>query len=148
MNAKKREILDLIIGDLTPFDLICYFKNKHNLSLKDAKNSLRFLNEDGVIIFHDCNPQSPEAATAHLPSKKINWNGDVWKTIYHFRHFANDFDCFTYDDDEGLGVLKMKKGTSPLTVSKLDPLSHINNLNYYDLQKNRDQYLGLKKLKS
>lgn len=117
-------------------------------SLKDAKNSLRFLNEDGVIIFHDCNPQSPEAATAHLPSKKINWNGDVWKTIYHFRHLANDFDCFTYDDDEGLGVLKMKKGTSPLTVSKLDPLSHINNLNYYDLQKNRDQYLGLKKLKS
>lgn len=45
MNAKKREILDLIIKDLTPFDLICYFKNKHNLSLKDAKTKVDELAE-------------------------------------------------------------------------------------------------------
>tara|TARA_R100001443_G_scaffold104080_1_gene112618 strand:+ start:1074 stop:1361 length:288 start_codon:yes stop_codon:yes gene_type:complete len=45
MNAKKREILDLIIGDLTPFDLVCYFKNKHNLSLKDAKKKVDELAE-------------------------------------------------------------------------------------------------------
>ena len=37
MNAKKREILDLIIRDCTIYDLERYFKNKHNLSLKDAK---------------------------------------------------------------------------------------------------------------
>jgi hypothetical protein len=113
-------------------------------SLKDAKNSLRFLNDNGVIIFHDCNPQTPEAATHHLPSKKINWNGDVWKTIHHFRQLDEFFDCFTMDADEGLGVLKMRKGTSPQLVPKLVPLPSLEKLSFDDLKKNRDEFLGLR----
>ncbi len=52
----------------------------------------------------------------------------------------------TYDADEGLGVLKMREGVSAQTAPELAPLSSIKNLSFDDLQKNRDEYLGLRKL--
>ena len=115
-------------------------------SLKDAKNSLRFLNDNGVIVFHDCNPQSPEAATTHLPSKPINWNGDVWKTICQLRTLNEYFDCFTIDADQGLGVLKAKVKITDNILNLLSPLDNITALTYKDLDANRTEYIGLTKL--
>jgi len=114
-------------------------------SLKDAQNSLKFLSKDGVIIFHDCNPQSPEAATPQLPQNAINWNGDVWKTIYHFRKLNEFFDCFTINADEGLGVLKPNNGDFLNALDNIRPDKEINNLTYQDLESNRVHYLGLRK---
>ncbi len=115
-------------------------------SLQDALNSLRFLKPDGIIIFHDCNPWSEESAEPIIPSGKVSWNGDVWKTICHFRQHRDFFECFTYDADEGLGVLKMKEGLSAQKVPKLAPLASIKNLSFDDLRKKRDEYLGLRNM--
>ena len=68
----------------------------HEQSLRDAVNCLKYLNNDGCILFHDCNPQSEEAADKSLPSKPINWNGDVWKTIYHFRKLFKTLRMYNY----------------------------------------------------
>ena len=129
------------------FDLI-FVDGMHTYeqSLMDAINGLRFLKPDGIIVFHDCNPWSKESAEPTIPLGKVSWNGDVWKTICHFRRHSDFFECFTYEADEGLGVLKIREGVSDLTAPKIAPLSTIKNLSFDDLQKNRDEYLGLRKL--
>ena len=76
-------------------------------SLRDARNCLKYLKKDGCIIFHDCNPLTMEAASPKVPNNAINWNGDVYKTIYHFRKYDNYFNCITLDFDEGIGLLKI-----------------------------------------
>lgn len=46
------------------FDVI-FVDGLHNYeqSLKDVENGLKYLNKDGVIILHDCNPTSAARAT-------------------------------------------------------------------------------------
>ena len=133
--------------DIRKFDLV-FIDGMHTYeqSLLDGINSLQYLKPNGIIVFHDCNPWSKESADPTIPSGKVSWNGDVWKTICHFRRYSEFFECFTYDADEGLGVLKMREGVSAHTAPELAPLSSIKNLSFDDLQKNRDEYLGLRKL--
>ena len=113
-------------------------------SLKDATNSLRYLNKGGVIIFHDCNPTSKIVAKPSIPSQKINWNGDVWKTIYHFRQFPEHFECYTYKSDQGLGVLKMKNNIAFDITSKIQFRQDFQDLTYEYLSRNRVSTIGLK----
>jgi len=112
-------------------------------SLKDAKNALRFLNKDGVVVFHDCNPISEIASQPNLPNEKINWNGDVWKTIFQFRQFSNSFECFTYDTDEGLGVIKVKSKFEEKLLSEIKYSEQIQDLDYNFLNQNRSSVIGL-----
>lgn len=129
------------------FDLV-FIDGMHTYeqSLQDGMNSLKYLKTNGVIVFHDCNPWSKESAQPTIPHGKVSWNGDVWKTICHFRRHSEFFECFTYDADEGLGVLKMREGVSARTAPELAPLSSLKKLSFEDLQKNRDEYLGLRKM--
>ena len=112
-------------------------------SFSDAINCLNWLEPNGIIIFHDSNPQSEEAASVQLPSKPINWNGDVWKTIKHFRGLSDYFECYTFDADQGLSVLTMKKKINPKTQSFLKPDKEISRLPYQFLNDNRKEILGL-----
>ena len=113
-------------------------------SLKDATNSLGYLNKGGVIIFHDCNPASEIAAQPSIPSQKINWNGDVWKTIYHFRQFPEHFECYTLNSDQGLGILKLRNNNSSDIISKIQFRHDIQDLTYEYLSRNRVSTVGLK----
>ena len=66
-------------------------------SLKDTLNTLKYLDNNGVIVLHDCNPldelaaypaNSIDDARADLENHKDwknIWNGDVWKTIVYIR---------------------------------------------------------------
>ena len=115
-------------------------------SLKDARNCLRHLGNNGTIIFHDCNPQSEEASSTQLPKKSINWNGDVWKTIYQLRTLNEYFDCFTIDTDQGLGVLKTKVVITEKILALLTPSESVRALTYDDFDKDRKQFIGLTNL--
>ena len=115
-------------------------------SLRDAVNCLLYLKEGGYIVIHDCNPLTLEAASSQIPQKPINWNGDVWKTIYHFRKYENCFDCYTLDFDEGLGILRIKSSNYYHLINNLIPDPEIMNLTFDDLNCNRDEFIGLKKL--
>jgi hypothetical protein len=115
-------------------------------SLRDVENTLKVLNKDGVIIMHDCNPQSEKAAISFGDWKKRNctgeWNGDVWKTIVYLRSVRKDLNVFVADCDQGLGIITKRqphdKGLSFNSFETVDRLS------YNDLSNNRKEYLNLK----
>jgi nucleoside phosphorylase len=108
---------------------------------KDIYNSLKYLNEDGVIILHDCNPISEmrQRVPADFDIWEHGWNGDVWKSIYKFRKNNSHlkYKTFVIDSDEGLGVIIPNQIGKPLTV--------IDNpeLTYEFLDDNRKDILNL-----
>lgn len=112
-------------------------------SFNDAMNCLKWLEPNGIIIFHDSNPQSEQAASPQLPYTPVNWNGDVWKTIKHFRGLSEYFECYTFDADQGLSVLTMKKKAQQTALSSLKLDMEISRLPYQFLDDNRKETLGL-----
>jgi len=113
-------------------------------TLRDARNCLKYLNHDGYIVFHDCNPLTAEAANPQIPHDAINWNGDVWKAIHHLRKYENYFNCFTLDFDEGIGVLQIKDPNYFEIINELTPDTHIKSLSFHDLESNRQFLIGLR----
>lgn len=119
-------------------------------SLKDIRNCLKFLKEDGIIVMHDCNPlseaqahpaTSPEHAANSCPSNWTgDWSGDVWKTIAFLRSNREDLNIFVLDCDHGLGIITRGKSERPLEFSKAD----LDQLSYNDLERDRVKILNLK----
>ena len=124
----------------------------HEQSLKDVLNSLKYLNEKGVIVMHDCNPQSEtiafpansikHAKSLNLPGWEGKWSGDVWKTIILLKSNCDDLNIFVLDYDYGLGIITKGKQKNPLKYSP----EEIRNLSYNDLEKNREKLLNLKSI--
>lgn len=119
-------------------------------SLRDIRNCLKFLKEDGIIVMHDCNPLSEaQAFPANSPEHAANscssnwagdWSGDVWKTIAFLRSKQKDLNIFVLDCDHGLGIITRGKSETPLEFSETD----IDQLSYKDLERNRANILNLK----
>jgi len=96
--------------------------------LKDIKNSLKFLNKNGIIILHDCLPISINHQ--RVPRTRYTWNGDVWKAIVKFRTHKN-LEVFTVVADQGLGVIKKKKNSDILILDH-DNFSKLSFKFYYN----------------
>jgi len=113
---------------------------------RDIDNSLRFLSPHGVIVLHDCNPVSAEAACSFNEWKERGysgyWNGDVWKSIVHLRATRSDLDVFVADCDHGLGIVTRTAGSNGKPPLDLD-VSQIGKLTFDDLAKNRSAFLNL-----
>ena len=119
-------------------------------SLKDVENTLKYLNKNGVIVLHDCNPLSEAAATPARSISEIQkitppgftgiWNGDVWKTVAYLRATRQDLRIFVLDCDSGLGIITKGVPENMLNYSAEDVL----NLSYHDLSKDRQSLLNLK----
>ncbi|MFL5741866.1 MAG: class I SAM-dependent methyltransferase [Flavisolibacter sp.] len=118
--------------------------HEYQFALRDVENALKFLQSHGVIIMHDCNPQTAAEASSFEEWKKINfksnWNGDVWKTILHLRSLRNDINVFVLDCDHGLGVVSFGKPENPLHFTQAE----ITALTYEQLAENRKAWLNLK----
>jgi len=119
-------------------------------SLHDVKNTLQYLNKNGGIVLHDCNPLS---AVAALPAKSIReiqklnppgftgiWNGDVWKTIAYLRATRKDLHVFVLDCDFGMGIITRGTPENLLEYS----VEEVKNLSYSDLASNRQSMINLK----
>lgn len=118
-------------------------------SLKDVLNALKYLNEHGVIVMHDCNPSSEKLALplagADKQLKKTaydipGWCGDVWKTILYLRSAKQNLQVFVLDCDFGLGIIKKGHSEKRLNYSKED----IDKMTYENLRQNRIEILNLK----
>tara|TARA_Y100001970_G_scaffold288652_1_gene416586 strand:- start:3564 stop:4280 length:717 start_codon:yes stop_codon:yes gene_type:complete len=81
---------------------------------KDIDNSLKSLNENGIIILHDCLPNNYYEQA--IPRSQYIWNGDVWKAIIECRT-REDIDTYTINADFGLGVIFKKKNTNMLNLN-------------------------------
>lgn len=117
--------------------------HEYKFALRDVENTLKYLSDDGVIIMHDCNPQTKEDAGTYEEWRKRGrgyWNGDVWKTILHLRCLRKDVNVFVLDCDHGLGIVTKGKTESKLQFSE----SEIARFTYEDFEKNRAAWLNLK----
>ncbi len=93
---------------------------------KDIINSLKFLNQNGVVLVHDCMPDS--LGKQAVPRYKMQWNGDVWKAIVDLRQDKN-LEIFTCSIDQGIGIIKKKKNTSILNLNK--PIKKLKFKDYF-----------------
>jgi hypothetical protein len=119
-------------------------------SLVDVNNSLKYLNKNGVIVMHDCDPpneagaypakSAEHAASLNLPGWTGAWCGDVWKTICYLRSFRKDLNVFVLDCDCGLGIVTKAKPESSLDLKE----DELGGLTYSDLVRHKKEFLNLK----
>ena len=118
--------------------------HEYDFVLRDAQNTLKYLDEKGVIILHDCNPVTATSAVSHQAwvdnGHQGVWNGDVWKMIVFFRSFHPELDVFVLDCDHGLGVITKKPTENRLHFTE----EQIRGFSYEDLAQNRQAWLDLK----
>jgi len=119
------------------FDII-FIDGLHEYSqvLRDIKNSINFLNKDGIILVHDCLPAKIWHQT--MPQTHSSWNGDVWKAIVECRTLEN-IDTYTCLADEGIGVIKVQKNNNLLNLN----LSNFKNLKYKEYYTNRESLMNI-----
>ena len=127
---------DFFLNNNQTFDLV-FIDGLHTYAQvkKDILNSIKFLNDKGIILVHDCLPNS--MAKQAVPRYKMQWNGDVWKAIVDLRQDP-DLDIYTCEIDEGIGVIKKKKNTSVLKLS-----TEINKLSFKDYYHNHKKYMRI-----
>jgi hypothetical protein len=114
-------------------------------SLRDVENCLRYLNTNGLIVMHDCNPLTESDALSWPPpgsneSADWIWNGDVWKTIAYLRSCRDDINVFVLNCDYGLGIISKAEPENMLNLSG----AQIDEMTFKDLDNNREKILNLK----
>ena len=109
---------------------------------KDILNSIDFLNQNGIILVHDCMPDS--LGKQAVPRYKMQWNGDVWKAIIDLRQ-KEDLDIYTCEMDQGIGIITKKKNSSLLSLNK--PIHKIKFRDYFDNYKEYMRVISLAELK-
>lgn len=98
---------------------------------KDILNSLKILNNNGVIILHDCLPL--KIRDQMVPRSHEHWNGDVWKALVDMRT-QESLDTYTILADQGLGIILKRKNRNLLYLNE----KKIKNLKF------KDYYLNFK----
>jgi hypothetical protein len=123
-------------------------------SLNDVLNSLYYLNNDGVIVMHDCLPPNEAAA---LPTKQYpteeersiegwtgQWNGDVWKSIVYLRRYLSHLvDAFVVDVDWGLGIIRKRNMNGEKINIDRKSFDEIDAMTYSDMSSNAREILGV-----
>lgn len=99
----------------------------------DILNSLKFLNKNGIILVHDCLPDSMSKQA--VPRYKMSWNGNVWKAIVDLRAYDN-VEIFTCEIDQGIAVIQKKTNTDILKTTK-----NIKELKFKDFYNNYKSYM-------
>lgn len=109
---------------------------------RDIRNSLRFIDENGFVVIHDCNPltefhQRENYYFRNSPARGF-WNGTTWKAFYKYRH-VKDLYSICFDTDFGVGVLAKKKWT---LFNNLKTHENIY-FEYHNLCQKRTEHLNL-----
>lgn len=123
-------------------------------ALNDVLNSLQYLAKSGMIVMHDCLPNSRAAET---PAKSYEdamaikpegwqgfWTGDVWKVITYLRRkYKDELESFVFDSDFGLGIVIPKSQEIDLEIDN-NSFNEIQNYNYDYLIRDPENLIGLK----
>ena len=138
-----RATSDVFFAALRPgrhFDVV-FIDGDHSFdqSLRDVENALGVLDVGGVVLVHDCNPPTAEAASPDpTAAGEGPWCGDVWKTIVHLRATRPDLRVSVLDTDCGVGIIERGE-SEPLD---LEP-AELKAMTYQDLFADRTRLLGL-----
>ena len=112
-------------------------------SLLDVLNSLRHLDENGVIVMHDCMPPNRAASTFANSFKEAidmklegwtgEWTGDVWKTIVYLNDkYGDKLKLYVLDTDYGLGYIETNVPIEALHIDE-SIFNRVNKLTFDDL---------------
>ena len=124
-------------------------------SLTDVLNSLRYLEQDGLIIMHDCFPpniasSTPASSFSEVKGKNIEgwtgqWCGDVWKTIVYLKeNYEEILDVCVLNTDFGLGIIKFKEyGKIQLEINE-KLFNRINQIKFEMAQQDSYNVLNLR----
>jgi hypothetical protein len=105
-------------------------------TIKDIDNSLKVLNNKGVILIHDCLPK--KIWNQIVPRIYGHWNGDVWKAIVHSRTY--DYaETYTCTADHGLGIIFKRKNKNRLKLET----NNMKNLRFSDYFNNHKKFMNL-----
>jgi len=107
----------------------------HEQVYKDIINSLNYLNDNGTIVVHDCNPISE--ITQRREWVADSWHGDVWKSIVQLKTERTDIEICTVNTDEGCGIIR--RGNQDILVINESE----NMYDYSFLENNRVKALNL-----
>ena len=129
-NKKKFDIIFI--------DGLHTFKQVKN----DILNSINCLKEGGIVLVHDCMPDS--LSKQAVPRYRMIWNGDVWKAIVDLRQ-REDLDIFTCEMDQGIGIIKKEKNSSILEIEK--PVVNLKFKDYYANYKKFLRVISVEELK-
>jgi hypothetical protein len=128
---------DFFKNNLDKFDII-FIDGLHEYEQvnKDINNSLKALNDGGIILLHDCMPKSYFHQA--VPRSRMFWNGDVWKNIVEAR--ANpEIDTYTCFADEGIGIIFNRLNRNKLIINK----KNFKKLKFRDFYYNYREYLNI-----
>jgi len=117
--------------DIVFVDGLHLFEQAH----RDIINSLKHLNDGGIIVAHDCNPV--EEITQRRERASDAWHGDVWKAIVKLRIQNPELSVVTVEADEGCGLI-WRGGQQLLNFGADD-----DPYEYSFLEKNRVDALNL-----
>lgn len=125
---------DFFLENNKTFDLV-FIDGLHTYAQvkKDILNSVKFLKTNGIILVHDCLPDTMSKQA--VPRYKLQWNRDVWKAIVDLRQ-DHDLDIYTCEMDQGIGIIKKNKNTSILKLS-----TEIDKLKFKDYFDNYKEYM-------
>ena len=109
---------------------------------RDILNSVDCLKENGIILVHDCMPDSMSKQA--VPRYRMVWNGDVWKAIVDLRQEEN-LEIYTCEIDQGIAIITKKKNTSILKLNK--PINKLKFKDYFNNYKEYMRVISLEKFK-
>ena len=134
---------DFFLENKINFDLV-FIDGLHEYKQvkNDIINSLKFLNKDGIILVHDCMPDSMSKQA--VPRYRMSWNGDVWKAIVDLRRNKN-IEIFTCEIDQGIAIIQNKMNTNPLRLDL--QIKQLKFKDYYQNYINYMRVISLEKFK-
>ena len=123
----RADIFRILTYRMTSDDMFAQNKKKYDLIfidglhmrdqvLRDVKNSMEHLNENGFIVMHDCLP--PRESCQIVPRIDGEWNGDVWKVLPYLKQ--NGIEFKVVDEDYGCGIIKYQKKNIPIAEFDFD----------------------------
>ena len=128
---------EFFLNNNDKFDII-FIDGLHEYTqvMKDIKNSLNCLTENGTILLHDCLPRT--IWNQIYPRINSDWNGDVWKAIVECRTYES-IDTYTCIADRGIGIILPRKNINRLILNNIN----FKKLKYKDYYLNHEQYMNL-----
>jgi glycosyltransferase involved in cell wall biosynthesis len=118
--------------------------------LKDINNSMKCLNENGMLFLDDILPMTYDEQLKipkyHYYEKNIlkygePWTGDVWKVMYYIlENYKNHFEFSYYHHKNYRGVAALKIIT-PFEIKNHENTLHV--INNYDYFKDYNNYIEL-----
>lgn len=118
---------------------------------RDVENCLKYLNKNGIILMHDCNPPTADAETRAWTYEEFRektdnrgylWCGDVWKTLAYYKATRRDLEVCCFDTDFGIGAIYYKD-SEPNNIDK----NQILSMGFKELRNNCGEIINLKNAK-